>query len=209
MKHEGGGGNNGVKSAMEATRDWRRVAILVSLGVLLGVAEIWLGWSILPQNFLGAFLIFTGLGYCIGGGIWLALTPRRDAPPTADRSLLGFAPAAFLFLLAMPLEYRFLQAVLPRARWMQVLGLILIVLGMALRTWSRVSLKKAYQGNLQVQPDQHLVTAGAYRRIRHPGYLALCCWLWALRLGSRVSPGCWAWRCWSGHYTTGSPSRNG
>lgn len=162
---------------MGVERDSRRKAILIGLGVLLGGAEVWLGWSVLSQNFLGAFLIFVGLGYCLGGGIWLALAPRgagprNTAPRRADRSLLGFAPATIMFLLVMPLEYRFLPALLPRARGMQWLGLGLIMLGMALRTWSRVSLKAAYQGNLQVQSDQRLVTAGAYRRIRHPGYLA-------------------------------------
>lgn len=150
----------------------RRKAGLIALGMALGTAEALLGWSILPQNFLGAFLIFIGLGYCIGGGIWLALAPRGAAPPNAERSLLGFVPATLLFLVAMPLEYRFLPAVLSRDRAMQALGLVLIVLGMALRTWSRVSLKAAYQGNLQVRADQHVVTTGAYRTIRHPGYLA-------------------------------------
>jgi len=137
---------------------------------------------VLSRNFLGAFLIFVGLGYCLGGGIWLALAPRGAGPRNADRSLLGFVPAMVLFLLVMPLEYRLLPAVLPRTPGMQWLGLGLIVLGMALRAWSRVSLKAAYQGNLQVQSDQHLVTAGAYRRIRHPGYLAFI----ALALGLAV-----------------------
>lgn len=172
-----------MKGETRGARRKGRAALLIALGALLGVAETWLGWSILADNFLGAFLIFIGLGYCLGGGVWLALTPPDDVRGAADRSLLGFLPATLLMLVAMPLEYRFLPAMLPRARVMQGLGLVTIVLGMALRIWARRSLSGAYQGNLQVRPEQRLVTTGAYRRVRHPGYLAFILMALGLALG--------------------------
>ncbi len=92
-----------MKGETGGARRKRRAALLIVLGAVLRAAEMWLGWRILADNVLGAFLIFIGLGYCLGGGIWLALTPPGDAPHAADRSLLGFLPATFLMLVAMPL----------------------------------------------------------------------------------------------------------
>jgi protein-S-isoprenylcysteine O-methyltransferase Ste14 len=161
----------------------KRKAGLILLGLLTGTAEIWLGWMLLPENFLGAYLIFIGLGYCIGGGFFLALGSNKDTTSRSDRSLLGFAPGGFLILLGMPLEYLFLQEVLPRFQAIQWLGLITILLGMSLRIWTRRSLKEAYQGNLQVQPGQHLVTTGPYRWIRHPGYFAFALQALGLAMG--------------------------
>ncbi len=153
-----------------------RKAIIIGLGLGLGSVETALGWSILPQNFLGGYLIFIGLGYCIGGAFYLALSPRgendasRVSAPRADRSLLALLPGALLFLLGMPLEYRSAAALIPRAAWQPWLGLGLILAGMLLRIWVRQVLKQTYQGNLQVLPGQRLVTGGPYRWIRHPGY---------------------------------------
>jgi protein-S-isoprenylcysteine O-methyltransferase Ste14 len=161
----------------------RKVSILL-LGLLLGVAEVTLGWSLLAANFLGAFLIFTGLGYCIGGGFFLALgrvAPTRGAVNQSDQTLLFLAPGALLILLAMPLEYLYLPETLSRSRVMQWLGLTILLLGMCLRIWTRQSLRQGYQGNLQVQSGQQLITSGPYHWIRHPGYLAFI--LLALGLG--------------------------
>ncbi len=152
---------------------------IIAIGLVLGSMEVALGWSILPQNFLGGYLIFIGLGYCIGGAFYLALSPRggNGAPsgsaPHADRSLLALLPGALLFLLGMPLEYRITAAqptLFPHVAWLPWLGLGLILAGMLLRIWVRRALKQAYQGNLQVLPGQRLVTGGPYRWIRHPGY---------------------------------------
>ncbi len=172
-----------MKGETGGARRKRRAALLIVLGAVLRAAEMWLGWRILADNVLGAFLIFIGLGYCLGGGIWLALTPPGDAPHAADRSLLGFLPATFLMLVAMPLEYLLLPAAMRRVRALPWLGLGLIGLGMALRLWARRSLSSAYQGNLQIQPEQRLVTTGPYRRLRHPGYLAFALMALGLAIG--------------------------
>lgn len=155
-----------------------RKVILIGLGLVLGAPTVLLGWMVLPRNFLGAFQMFTGLGYIIGGCFFLAFGRARSRAPGApgvdprsDRSLLLMVPAALLFLLAVPLEYLFLPGLLPRSPVMQWIGLGIILLGMLLRIWVRLSLKAAYQGNLQVQTEQRLVIEGPYRLLRHPGYL--------------------------------------
>ena len=160
----------------------KRKAGLILLGLLTGTAEIWLGWRVLPENFLGAYLIFIGLGYCIGGGFFLALGSTRTTSPIRP-FLVSFCPGGFLILLGMPLEYLYLPEVLPRSQAIQWLGFITILLGMILRLWTRRSLKEAYQGNLQVQPGQHLVKTGPYRWIRHPGYFGFALQALGLAMG--------------------------
>jgi protein-S-isoprenylcysteine O-methyltransferase Ste14 len=53
---------------------------------------------------------------------------------------------------------------------MQILGLALLLLGMALRLWTRRAIKGMYSGHVEVVNDHTLVTTGPYRYIRHPGY---------------------------------------
>lgn len=151
-----------------------RKITLIALGILLGAPVTFLGWMVLPSNFLGAFQMFIGLEYIIGGSFFLALSRAPGVPgvdPRSDRSLIVMLPVALLFLVAVPLEYLFLPGLLPRTPVMQWIGLGIILLGMLLRIWVRLVLKKAYQGNLQVQAEQCLVTSGPYGLLRHPGYL--------------------------------------
>ncbi len=168
----------------------RRIAIFIMTGLVLGITEAVFGWFLTPANFLGYILIFIGLGYCIGGSIFLAATrpkagngQQKELSFQSDRTLLTLAPGALLILLAVPLEYTLLPAALPRTKAMQWIGLAIILTGLALRIWVRRSLKVAYQGNLQVQHKQQLVTGGPYQWIRHPGYLAFLLQALGLSLG--------------------------
>lgn len=148
--------------------------IVIGVGSVIGGITAYLGWLVLPANFLGAFVIFSGLTYCAGGAVLLAFgrTPQQTASlPSSDRTMLYLLPGALLVLLAAPLEYHFLPPTLPRSGWMQGLGTAILLLGFSIRVWTRLTLKGDYQGNLQVQPDQQLVTHGPYHWVRHPGYL--------------------------------------
>ena len=49
-------------------------------------------------------------------------------------------------------------------------GLVLYVLGQALRGWAISTLGDWFQGALVVQEGQHVVESGPYRLIRHPAY---------------------------------------
>lgn len=152
----------------------KRKWIVVFVGSVIGAAAAYLGWLALPVNFLGALVMFAGLCYCMGGGLFLAFGRAPQPMPStlsSDHTLLVLAPGALLVLLAAPLEYRFLPQVLPRGGWMIWLGTAILLFGLSIRIWTRLVLKEDYQGNLQVQPCQQLVTSGPYHWVRHPGYL--------------------------------------
>lgn len=147
-----------------------RRLIVISTGLVNGAAAVSLGWLVLPENFLGGFVIFAGLMYSIGGGLFLALgrAPQQTLmAPFSDRTILYLAPGALLVLLGAPLEYHFLPQTLLHSPLMQWLGTLILVLGFSIRLWTRRTLKEDYQGNLQVHPDQWL--PGLYRDGRRVG----------------------------------------
>jgi protein-S-isoprenylcysteine O-methyltransferase Ste14 len=55
-------------------------------------------------------------------------------------------------------------------RWV---GLGVLACGVALRIWSFRTLGRYFTFTVQTSTDQPVVTAGPYRFVRHPGYLAL------------------------------------
>ena len=54
---------------------------------------------------------------------------------------------------------------------LQILGLIGFAMGMGLTTWAML-VNRFFSSAVRLQPDrgQHVVTAGPYRLVRHPGY---------------------------------------
>lgn len=74
---------------------------------------------------------------------------------------------------------------------MAPLGLVVEATGLALRAWSMRALGRSYSRTLRVaQGDdrRHVVDAGPYRLIRHPGYLgSLLTWV-GFALTSRRTP---------------------
>ena len=54
-----------------------------------------------------------------------------------------------------------------------VAGLVVVWLGLALRIWAVVTLGRSFSTFVQVDADQHVVTAGPYRWVRHPSYTGL------------------------------------
>jgi protein-S-isoprenylcysteine O-methyltransferase Ste14 len=152
------------------------VVVTLGLSLLLSL----LGWFTLPTNLLGWFLLISGLIYFFGIIVvyWIrgirfwrprAVGELLKQEPT-DRSfraiVLGMIPAFYL----PPLGYLFFEAILPRTRGMQILGLFIIVLGSVLFVWARRALGNFYSGHLSVVEGQPLVQHGPYRLIRHPAY---------------------------------------
>jgi protein-S-isoprenylcysteine O-methyltransferase Ste14 len=59
-------------------------------------------------------------------------------------------------------------------------GIMAMIVGLALRIWASRVLGAFYTRTLRTSSQQHLITKGPYRLVRHPGYLAnLLMWLGA------------------------------
>jgi protein-S-isoprenylcysteine O-methyltransferase Ste14 len=159
-----------------------RVAIFFLVVITLGLSSLLslLGLATIQTNLLGWFLFISGLIYFFGTVIVYWIRGIRFWLPRAKGELLREEQSDWSFwciVIGMiaafylpPMEYLFFKAVLPRAVWMQITGLLLIFFGSVLFIWARRTLKYFYSGHLSVVEDQQLVQNGPYRFIRHPAY---------------------------------------
>jgi protein-S-isoprenylcysteine O-methyltransferase Ste14 len=159
-----------------------RIAVffLMVIAPALSICLALLGLDTLGRNFLGWFLLVLGVAYPAGGVIYYFI--RREPfwastrsteviqEEKGDRSFWFILPGFLAVFFAPPLEWMYLPPVIPRLFWMQVAGLVLILLAVALRMWARVHIRDLYSGHVEVQVGHHLVQSGPYRFIRHPGY---------------------------------------
>jgi protein-S-isoprenylcysteine O-methyltransferase Ste14 len=53
---------------------------------------------------------------------------------------------------------------------LQIVGLILVVAGLALHTWSRVCLREYYAERVELQPGHTVIDSGPYAYVRHPAF---------------------------------------
>ncbi len=116
----------------------------------------------------------------IGGGISGALG-FRWAPGTKEvkrQRLLIWSAFLFLFLYVAcaALCDRLGVGVVKSEIW-RVAGVLLLVLGTALRLWAIAVLGTLHSALVAVQPDHKLVTTGPYKRLRHPSYLGVLLFL--------------------------------
>ncbi len=154
-----------------------RLFLLVP-GNLLALFLACLGAVILKTNLLGWFLVLLGAGYIVGGVffIWPKNTPlliqtgRTEREEEGDRSFWLLVPGFVVVFFASPVEYLFLGAAARAGLAVQIAGLALVSLGVALRIWTRVTLKNQYTGHIQTFAGGVLETGGPYRYLRHPGY---------------------------------------
>jgi protein-S-isoprenylcysteine O-methyltransferase Ste14 len=51
-----------------------------------------------------------------------------------------------------------------------VIGLVLMVSGLAIRTWAVMTLGSFFTWHIATQADQKVITSGPYAFVRHPGY---------------------------------------
>jgi protein-S-isoprenylcysteine O-methyltransferase Ste14 len=100
--------------------------------------------------------------------------PQRTKPSKLDRftvrinTMLGYA--GFVSSLAIAPWTR-QQAPFGLPGWLAWAGILVMVLGTALRLWSMRSLGRFHTRTLQIQTDQVIIEAGPYRLLRHPSYL--------------------------------------
>jgi len=157
-----------------------RTAITFLVAVAPGLALILalLGLETVKGNLFGWVLLLTGIVYPAGAivSFWIQKRPfwegsgKAAREETGDRSFWAILPGMLICFFAPPLEYIYLDPMLPRTGGMQILGLTLLILAAALRLWTRHAIKGMYSGHVEVALDHKLVTTGPYRAIRHPGY---------------------------------------
>jgi protein-S-isoprenylcysteine O-methyltransferase Ste14 len=80
---------------------------------------------------------------------------------------LGFV----LLLVSLALDARGIGRMLDAAPIVAWAGVVVMVLGIALRIWSSRVLGRFFTRTLRVAADQQVVSDGPYRLVRHPGYL--------------------------------------
>lgn len=106
-----------------------------------------------------------------------ALLLFRRAKPSAsgareDRGSLALVWVGVLGSIALAVT---LVVTLPQAQWpssegVQVLGLALLVAGLALRWYAILYLGRYFTVNVAVTADQPVIDTGPYRWVRHPSY---------------------------------------
>jgi protein-S-isoprenylcysteine O-methyltransferase Ste14 len=107
--------------------------------------------------------------------VWIALrtagsrAPRRDRGSKAVISVGIFAGV----LLAVEAASRWSGGTL-RLPWLWYLtGALLVGAGLAVRIWAVTTLGRWFTTVVRVAEDQHVVSDGPYRWVRHPSYLGL------------------------------------
>jgi protein-S-isoprenylcysteine O-methyltransferase Ste14 len=145
----------------------------------LGICLALLGLETLGTNLLGWFLFLFGIAYPAGGVIyyfirhapfWKSAAGEAIREEKGDRSFWLILPGFLVVFFAPPVEWMASRAVLPRTDWIQVVGLVLTLIALALLVWARSQLRGLYSGHVEVQFGHRLVVSGPYRYIRHPSY---------------------------------------
>jgi protein-S-isoprenylcysteine O-methyltransferase Ste14 len=191
----------------------RRQRIVRALGLWIGT--VFAAWAVLPFVAAGTLAWWPGwihlAAVTVGAAAERAFVARRSPALLRRRRRLGAGTKRW-DLAWNALWWPFLAAVAVRAGFGHrsggpslpfatlPAGLLLLAAGFSLSAWAMAS-NPFFEGTVRIQREvgHHVVEAGPYRRIRHPGYLGLCLWATAtpLILRSRaavpVAVGAVAW----------------
>jgi protein-S-isoprenylcysteine O-methyltransferase Ste14 len=173
------------------------VLFLMIAAPALSICLALLGLESLEKNILGWLLLLLGVAYPAGGVSYYFIrrepfwkSPNRSATfleEKGDRSFWGILPGFVAVFFAPPVEWIYLPASLPRTLAMQIAGLGLILIALAVRIWARAHIRGLYSGHVEVRSESRLVQSGPYRFIRHPGYAGFV----LLALGMAVGYSSW------------------
>lgn len=100
---------------------------------------------------------------------------RRGGGEVKDRGtqlLLWFAIIASI-TVAMWISHVVPAPMFGRAHWVRLTGLLILVLGLAIRWAAILNLGNAFSANVAIRDTQRVRTTGLYRYVRHPSYLGL------------------------------------
>jgi protein-S-isoprenylcysteine O-methyltransferase Ste14 len=162
-----------------------RIFLLV-IGNALALLLALLALETTPTNFLGWFLFAVGIAYGAGGVIYLWRNRNVEDAARAEagnRSFWWILPGFIAVFFAPPLEFLHLPAFLPRGIGMELAGMLVILLGLAIRIWTRLTIGGMYSGYVQIRVHHVLVTDGPYHYVRHPGYAGFVLMALGLAIG--------------------------
>jgi protein-S-isoprenylcysteine O-methyltransferase Ste14 len=95
--------------------------------------------------------------------------PQRKAPHDKHSSQL-WDVAIGLELIGMVGGFLGLGRLRPGTVLLPLTGLILLLIGIAIRWSAILTLGKYFTGKVLIQPDQQLIRTGLYKYVRHPAY---------------------------------------
>jgi len=104
------------------------------------------------------------------GTYWLAASVGVKAGQTRWTRFAGIRVAIILIVLLLLRVRTFKTHVTINDPWLEVIGLAVFLLGLALAVWARVYLGRNWGMPMTQKVDPELVTTGPYRRVRHPIY---------------------------------------
>ena len=138
-------------------------------------------------------VFWTVLYFWVGSELWLGLR-RTRLPAGASGHDAGskwwvIASVWTSVAIGMWIGFLFTGAAIPSGRiTVFILGLVLMVAGMALRWYSIRVLGASFTCEVSTRPGQEVVESGPYRWVRHPSYtgglltllgVLVCCVNWA------------------------------
>jgi protein-S-isoprenylcysteine O-methyltransferase Ste14 len=114
--------------------------------------------------------IVIGVGWAAFWIYWIAASVDVKAGRTRRNRFAGVRVAIILAVLLL-LRLRLLKGrTVTTDPWLQVIGLALFLLGLALAIWARVYLGRNWGMPMSEKADPELVTTGPYSTVRHPIY---------------------------------------
>jgi protein-S-isoprenylcysteine O-methyltransferase Ste14 len=114
--------------------------------------------------------IVIGAGWLVFWIYWLAASAGVKAGRTRWTRFAGFRVAIVLVALLLLRLGVFKGHAVTRDPWLQVIGLVIFFLGLALAVWARVYLGRNWGMPMSEKADPELVTTGPYSTVRHPIY---------------------------------------
>jgi protein-S-isoprenylcysteine O-methyltransferase Ste14 len=104
------------------------------------------------------------------GLYWLAASVGVKAGQTRWTRFAGIRLAIILIVLFLLRVKAFKTHATTNNPWIEGIGLVVFLLGLALAVWARVYIGRNWGMPMTQKVDPELVTSGPYRRVRHPIY---------------------------------------
>jgi protein-S-isoprenylcysteine O-methyltransferase Ste14 len=110
-------------------------------------------------------------------GLWVAIELISRIPTLRQRVSRTFDPTRLVVSISLVIGFVLAFRAAEHRLWIFgggwpsiAVGLGIATSGVALRTWSIVTVGRFFTYDVTIQPEHRVVTAGPYRWVRHPSY---------------------------------------